>query len=184
LELLDVAMTEITNETGYNKLISIIEEAPNRDWVNKYFDWMNKPLDAHGIHTSEDDRFAMTFSTGSYVGLNLLGNGARCIKIMPADESVDVLMPKQFTILETVTLNDPNKDRGYGNRTSELSEGKYYWINAPVDGFVLSEFEDEWLRAADVELDGKSKNRDSHKHVIYRAVVDEDDREIVLNDAF
>jgi len=84
-------MTEITNETGYNKLISIIEEAPNRDWVNKYFDWMNKPLDAHGIHTSEDDRFAMTFSTGSYVGLNLLGNGARCIKMCLCRSSLPFL---------------------------------------------------------------------------------------------
>jgi len=177
-------MSEITDAKGYNKLISIIEEAPSRDWVDKYFDWFKKPLDAHGIHTSEDDRFAMTFSTGSYVGLNLLGNNARCIKIMPADKSVDVLMPKQFETLEEVTLNDPNKNRSYGNRTTELPEGKYYWLNAPVNGFVLSEFEDEWLRAVDVELNGKSKNRNSHENVIYRAVVDDDDRKIVLNDAF
>jgi len=145
---------------------------------------MRKPLDAHGIHTSQDDRFAMTFSTGSYTGLNLLGNNTRCIKIMPSDGSVDVLMPKKIDTLEEVTLNDPNNDRSYGNRTSELPNGKYYWLNAPVDGFVLNEFEDAWLRAVDVELSGKSKNRSSHKHVIYRAVVDKDDREIVLDEAF
>jgi hypothetical protein len=145
---------------------------------------MRKPLDAHGIHTSQDDRFAMTFSLASYTGINLLGNNTRCIKIMPSDGSVDVLMPKKIDTLEDMTLNDPNNDRSYGNRTSELPDGKYYWLNAPIDGFALNEFENEWLRAVDVELSGKSKNRNSHKHVIYRAVVDKDDREIVLDEAF
>lgn len=184
MKIRGVAMTGITDEKGYNKLISIIEEAPSREWADKYLDWMKKPLDAHGIHTSRDDRFAMTFSTGSYTGLNLLGNNPRCIKIMPSDGSVDVLLPRKFELLEEETLNDPNNDRSYGNRTSELPDGKYYWLNAPVDGFVLDEFEDEWLSAVDVELSGKSKSRNSHEHVIYRAVVDNDDREIVLDEAF
>jgi len=33
-------MAEITDEKGYNKLISIIEEAPSRGWADKYCSWI------------------------------------------------------------------------------------------------------------------------------------------------
>lgn len=93
-------------------------------------------------------------------------------------------MPDTFDLLDEVTLNSPNKDYDYGGATTELPEGKYYHLNASLDDFVLNDFEDEWLRAAKVELNGKAQKRDAHKHVIYRVVADADARRTALDDAF
>lgn len=54
--------SDIRDEEGYNTLIELIGDAPSREWIEMYLDWMKKPLDAVGIHLSDDDRFAMTMS--------------------------------------------------------------------------------------------------------------------------
>lgn len=174
--------SDITDENGYETLVNILQKSPSRQWANKYLDWMKKPLDANDIRPS-DESFATTLSTGQYEGVILEGN-ARCIKIMPNDKSVDVLMPRQNSDLEEITLNDPTNDRSYGVNTTELPNGKYYWLNAPLNGFILAEYEDEWLEACKVELTGPSSNRPGHQPVVFRAINNDADRRQVLDEAF
>jgi hypothetical protein len=171
----------IQNEDKYDDLVNIIGKAPSRDWIERYLDWMNKALEANNIH-SDDDCFATTFSTGSYEGITLEGN-ARCIKIMPKDESIDVLMPRKIDKFEEITLNRSSNDRSYGVNTTELPNGKYYWLPTPEADSVLTDYEKDWIEATKVELSGPSSNRGGHENVIYRAVVEESSREALLNDA-
>ena len=173
---------EIQDEDKYNDLINIIEKAPSKDWIKTYLDWMDKAIEANNIRP-DDDCFATTFSTGSYEGIILEGN-ARCIKIMPSDESIDILMPRKIDKFEEITLNRPNNDRSYGVNTTELPNGKYYWLPTPEADSVLTDYENDWIEATKVELSGPSSNRDGHENVIYRAIVEESSREAVLNDAF
>lgn len=172
----------VQDEDGYNSLIDIIGKAPSRGWIEIYLDWMKKALEANSIR-STDECFATTFSTGSYKGITLGGN-ARCIKIMPSDESIDVLMPRKINEFEDITLNRPGNDRSYGVNTTELPNGKYYWLPTPEADSVLTEYEDDWIEATKVELSGPSSNRNTHENVIYRAIVEESSRKAVLNDAF
>ncbi len=173
---------DITDENEYKTLVNILQKSPSRRWANRYLDWMKKPLDANDIRPG-DESFATTLSTGQYEGIKLEGN-ARCIKIMPNDKSVDVLMPRQVSYFEEITLNDPSNDRSYGVNTTELPNGKYYWLNAPLNGFILAEYEDEWLEASKVELTGPSSNRSGHEPVVFRAISNDADRRQVLDDAF
>jgi len=178
-------MTDITDQQGYGKLIDIIGEAPSRAWANKYLDWIKRPIDAKGIKSPENDCFSTTLNTGSYNGISLLGSTIRCIKIMPADESVDVIMPKKYDKLENNTLNSPRRDADYHGKTTKMPNGRKYWLEAPLDDFILEEFEEDWLKAAKIELNGNNNNNPSgHKKVVYQAVTDINARETVLDDAF
>jgi hypothetical protein len=176
-------MANITNEENYDELIDIISQAPNREWVNKYLNWMKKPLESKGISSSNNKSFRTTFSSSPYAGIKLIGSTAICIKLMTADESVMVLMPRKFEELEKENI--PFDNRSFDRRKEGLPDGRWYWFNAPMNGFVLDEFEDAWLEATDIELSGTSdKNIESHEQVAYRAITDKKCRETALEDAF
>jgi hypothetical protein len=183
--MVDMIMTDITEEDNYDKLVNIIAQSPSREWADKYLQWMEKPLESKGIYSSANECFKITLTSGSpskqYAGITLLGSRIRCIKIIPPDQGVDVIVAGRIEKLEKETINSPDRDADYPG----THDGRKYYLNAPLDGFVLSEFEDEWLELTDIELSGKGTvSIGTHNRAAYRAITDEEDRKRVLADAF
>lgn len=172
---------------AYDRLVERIGMAPSRSWINGYFDLIEGLIEFCDLRDS-DTRVCMSLPKGRakiQVNLNmrmvlyaLLGKGGPCTGFIFGRA---VQLSRRLEKIGTA-FDDFKAQRG-----EEDIDVPYYVAFPGIPTAILSNsFDRAWKSAALVELERRkgSPIRDKHEPLIYRAAVDMDFRNFVLDEAF
>lgn len=172
---------EFGNE--HEKLVERVKKAPSGDWIDRHFDLIAEMLEITGL---ADDDPTLVMSLPKSGGIHVTINHRYVLSMMrTAQTRTEFILSAGTENLDqyiTQAVEDyrfENHDNEPGPYLVAFEDGlrrisdpsfKRGWMNA-----VLNEVEHRWQKAP---------KRDSHKSVVYQAVIDHDYREIVLSEAF
>jgi hypothetical protein len=179
------------NENGHRRLVERIRLAPNREWINEYFDLVKELLSFTGL-AADDPKLVL--SIPSYNKLPVTINNryvlsAAFYRQKPATTGFifgaqSVKIPE----LQSKTVSGGRFDPLPGE---EFDDTPYFFrfIGSPNSIFAdaaTNELKDEWIEAVLSEM-GRCKSssyRKFHESVLYESAVNLDYRKAVLDEAF
>ena len=169
------------SEGIHEDLVTVVETAPNKAWINEYFDWLAKLLNATNLDKN-DDRLVTSIKTDQK-SLAVTVSWRYCLKGFPSERKVAAILPPN-----SAAINELEADATYTERFSGNSgtEPYYYQLPASAGDFFIEAFEDDWLRAVQeqCDIDRNARNPGAHEPAVCIAALNSDYRRRVLNDAF
>lgn len=165
-----------------DKFINVIQNAPSRKWINSYLDWAAKLIE-YGGFDEFDERLVMSVRTDQN-SLPISINRRYCLKGYLDQEAVGAMLPRSSAGIEELK-EDATYTTEFSGSASE-ADPYYYKIPTSFDDFFLEEYEDDWKQAIQNERTRgeRSPYRDSHNPVVYRAAVDREYRDEILDSVF
>jgi 5-methylcytosine-specific restriction protein A len=194
---------------AHQELIDYLKEvAPNRSWMNLYFDLVKDLLESTCLVNS-DKRLVLTMPEDKgwryflpviintrYVlaAFYWKDNSIPAARFADYDDVVSVGMIYGRRLWDSMSLSERDKTYNLGIQIKELTEF-YAHIQGeewpPVylhlkDISYANDFKSEWVLRSQIERERftGSINRHRHRPVIYKATVDQEYRASVLNEAF
>jgi hypothetical protein len=168
-------------ESDQQRLVETVSEAPSRDWVDTYFDWIVEVIDCAQLDES-DERIATTVP-GSSVRIPVNVNHRYVLAAFPERQSIGIILPP-----ESIALDELSKFVSDFGAFSTDSDEDPYWFEFPgdPDEFISEEIKRDWRRMVRKEANRgtRSEYRHHHNPAAYKAAVDEEYRENILDTAF
>mgnify|MGYP006293099357 CR=1 FL=1 len=161
-------------------LVEAIASAPNREWIDTYFDWVGKLISFTDLD-EDDERIATTIPKPDKIPVNI--NQRYVLTTYPDQGKIGIILPGDSDAVEE--LVEYISDWGQFSTPDETDP---YWFEFPnsLDEFISGKIEEDWQRAVKRELTraDRSSHRNSHNSAVYRAAVDNQYRQKILNVAF
>jgi hypothetical protein len=169
------------DETEHERLVERVGEAPSRDWMDMYFDWVAEVIKCTGVDES-DERIATTIpKSSSKLPVNV--NHRYVLAAFPKQERIGIILPPDSSARDE--LAEFVSDFG---AFSTHSDEDPYWFEFPGDphGFISDEIKQEWRATVSEEgsKGSRSEYRTYHSPAVYNAAVSQEYRETVLESAF
>lgn len=169
------------NEAIHEDLVSVVETAPSRAWINEYFDWLATLLNATDLD-KHDDRLVTSIKTDQQ-SLPVTVSWRYCLKGFPSEGKVAAILPADSAAIDELKADATYTERFSGNSGTDPY---YYQLPASAGDFFIEEYEDDWLRAVQeqCDIDRNARNPGAHEPAVCIAALDSAYRERVLADAF
>jgi predicted CopG family antitoxin len=165
---------------AHDDLVSVVEAASSREWVNNYLDMVAELIGITGV-TEDDDQLVMSIRTDQDSLPISLGN-RYCLKGYLADQKLMVILPHGSVAVDELEEK--------ACKTGQFSGGEdpphwYTFPAASADEVGMGEYHEDWKQALRAERErGHLRTRgDAHKPAVYRAATDSAYRQRLLNDA-
>lgn len=171
----------VDDET-HAKLIGVVETAPSRMWMNKYFDKVAQLIEKTGV--DKDDETLVMSIRPTQNSLPVSISQRYCLKGFPDKQMIGAILPHNSDAIEDLREEATHTGQFSG---SDRPDPYYYALPAPSAGdFFIEDYEEDWIRALqnEVKRGYRRRNEDAHEPAVYRAAVDIDYREQVLDEAF
>jgi hypothetical protein len=169
------------SEDVHEDLVSVVGTAPNRAWIDEYFDWVATLLNATDLD-KHDDRLVTPIKTDQQ-SLPVTVSWRYCLKGFPSEGKVAAILPADSAAIDELKADATYTERFSGNSGTDPY---YYQLPASAGDFFIEAFEDDWLQAVQEQcaIDRNAKNPGSHEPAVCIAALDSAYRERVLDDAF
>lgn len=169
------------SEDVHEDLVTVVETAPNRAWINEYFDWLATLLNATDLD-KHDDRLVTSIKTDQK-SLPVTISWRYCLKGFPSESKVAAILPADSAAIDELEADATYTERFSGNSGTEPY---YYQLPASAGDFFIEEYEEDWLRAVQeqCDIDRNARNPGAHEPAVCIAALDSVYRERVLDDAF
>lgn len=169
------------SEEVHEDLVTVVETAPNRAWINQYFDWLATLLNATDLD-KHDDRLVTSIKTDQK-SLPVTISWRYCLKGFPSESKVAAILPADSAAIDELEADATYTERFSGNSGAEPY---YYQLPASAGDFFIEEYEEDWLRAVQeqCDIDRNARNPGAHKPAVCIAALDSVYRERVLDEAF
>jgi len=169
------------NRDVHENLVSVVETAPNRAWINEYFDWVATLLEETDLD-KRDSRLVTSIRT-EQKSLPVTISWRYCLKGFPSEGKVAAILPHDSAAIDELAAAATYTQRFEGNSGPDPY---YYQLPASTGDFFIEEFEDDWLRAVQeqCDIDRNARNPGTHEPAVCIAALDSTYRERVLDDAF
>lgn len=180
LEVLGETAIEV-NEAAHRQLVETMGQAPSREWMDAYLDWVREVIQCTGLDES-DERIATTVpSSSSRLPVNV--NHRYVLSAFPKEGLVGIILPPDSSALDKLSefISD------FGSFSTNSDEDPY-WMEFPGDPheFITDDIKQDWREIVREESNkgSRSEYRGYHNSAVYKAAVDEQYRKSVLNSAF
>lgn len=180
LQMLGEPMIE-ADKTEHQRLVDTVGEAPSRDWMDTYFDWVAEVIECTGVDES-DERIATTVpKSRSRLPVNV--NHRYVLAAFPKQERIGIILPPDSNARDELA----EFVSGFGAFSTDSDEDPY-WFEFPGDpcDFISEKIKREWRATVCEEgsRGSRSEYRTYHSPAVYRAAVDLRYRGTVLESAF
>lgn len=180
LQRLDESTIEV-DETAHSRLVDTVSQAPSREWMEAYFDWVAEVIECTGLDES-DERIATTVPvSSSRLPVNV--NHRYVLAAFPRQERIGIILPSESSALDE--LEEFVSD--FGPFSTDSDEDPY-WFEFPGDPaeFISEDINADWREIVREESQRgeRSEYRAHHEPAAYKVAVDDQYREDVLDRAF
>lgn len=169
------------NEPVHEDLVTVVETAPNKEWIDEYFNWVATLLNSTDLEKN-DDRLVTSIKTDQK-SLPVTVSWRYCLKGFPSESKVAAILPP-----DSEAINELEAEATYTERFSGSpgADPYYYQLPASAGDFFIEEFESDWLRAVQeqCDVDRNARNPGAHEPAVCIAALNPTYRDQVLDDAF
>ena len=169
----------------YGKLVEVVGQAPNREWMEEFLRYANKLLSYEEITHHEDDgrlvtslqsdRLAITMNS-RYVLVAFFNKERVGFIVRGGSTQIEDLIESAEGYYSFKTLQDEHD--GESPDWVEFSDASDYLSNNSI--------RQNWLTASSIEFDrwSGSPSKNAHEPLVQQMITDEKYRTEVLNEAF
>jgi len=176
-------IVDVANEDAHRRLVERARKAPSRNWINQHFDLFEELLSVTGL--TEDDPILVA-SIPKNGGIHITINNRYVLTMMrPAQSQTSFILSDDTDGLNEL-ISQATKHERFSNTNDELSPHLLAFDNG-LEQIADPSFRRGWLKAILGEVDNRAEKarwRSKHEPAVYRAAVDHDYRERVLDEAF
>jgi hypothetical protein len=179
------------NQEGHIRLIERIRLAPNREWINEYFDLVKELISFTGL-TSNDPRLVL--SIPSYKKLPVTINYRYVLRaafFSRKPSTTGFIFGASFTGFHDLQAKAANVGRFEPLPGEEFDDTPYFirfsgLPNSIFNNALTNELKEEWMEAVLSEMSRcrSSPFRKFHEPVLYEAAVNLDYRKLVVDEVF
>ncbi len=171
-------------DDSHDKLVDVVKKAPDRDWIEKFFEYANELLSYEEIdyHEGDDrlvisvqsDRIAITMNS-RYVLVAFFNKNRMGFIVREGSGQIDDLIESAEGHYSFKTL------QGEDTKPPEWIE--FSDVSDYLEGDSIRQ---NWLTASSIEFErwNASPSKNSHEPLAQRMVTDTEYRDEVLNEAF
>lgn len=173
----------VEDENVHRRLVERVGKAPSRDWINQHFDLFEELLAVTGL--SEDDPILVA-SIPQSGGIHITINNRYVLTPMRTARSQASFILSDDTDGLDELISQATKYEPFSNANNEPAPHLLTFDNG-LEQITDPSFKRNWFKAILTEVENraeKAKWRNKHEPAVYRAAVDHDYRERVLNEAF
>jgi hypothetical protein len=179
----DFLKPKITVEdSGHQRLVSRVAEAPSREWIDTYFDLMEEVIETTNLD-EDDTSIATSIPESSPSRLPVNVNQRYVLTAYPEKGMIGIMIPADSKAVDTF----PEYISDFGT-FSTSSKNDPYWFEFPGDPreFITEDMIQDWKESIGKELarSNGSPHRGDHQPSAYKAAVEPAYRETVLEEAF
>lgn len=168
-------------KSGHQRLVERVSEAPDREWINTYFDLMAEVIEITGI--DEDDTQIATTVPKSNSRLPVIINQRYVLTAFLEKGKVGFMLPSDSNTVDT--FSEYISDFG---AFSTSSDNDPYWLEFPgnPNEYLTNQFKDDWKSAIKKEQQrgSHSTHRQWHQSSSYKTAINTTYRGEVLQEAF
>lgn len=169
-------------KTGHDLLVDRVREAPGREWINTYFDWMEQLIEFTDLD-EDNPSISTSVPISSPSRLPVSVNQRYVLTAFPKKGLVGIMLPADSKAVET--LSEYISNFGIFSTSSDKDP---YWFKFPgdPDDFITEEMKQDWKTAIKEELSrgSGSPHKRWHRSEAYKAAIDLQYRKEVLAEAF
>lgn len=177
------------SEDGHERLVERIKLAPDREWIDGYFDLLKELLAFTGLK-NDDPRLVLSIPKGKILPVTINRRYVLAASFSRTPVT-GFIFGEQFRRIPELQSKKARPWRFRPFAGESLEETPYFiWLEKKptviLSEEISNELEDEWREAVLFEVNhGRiSSFRKFHEPVVYEAAVNLDYREKVLNEAF
>lgn len=167
---------------SHSKLVNVVEKAPSREWMDRYFDLMAELIEVAQV-SRDDERLLASIKNDNTLNTSI--SQRICLKAYPTKEQVGAIMPHDSAAVEK--YEQANGEKPYRYSGSDRPDPYFIEFSASSpDEFFILEYKDDWRHAIKKEAIRRYRRKrdDAHEPVVYKAATEPDYRQDILNKAF
>lgn len=174
---------DVANEDAYRRLVERVGKAPGRNWIDQHFDLFEELLSVTGL--TEDDPILVA-SIPKSSGIHITINNRYVLTIMRPTQSQTSFILSDDTDDLNELISQATKHERFTGTSDEPSPHLLAFDNG-LEQIADPSFRRGWFKAILDEVDNRAEKarwRSKHEPAVYRAAVDHDYRERILDEAF
>ena len=175
--------TDVASEGTHRRLIERVGKAQSRNWIDQHFDVFEELLSVTEL--AEDDPILVA-SIPKSGGIHITINNRYVLAMMRPTQSQTSFILSDDTDGLSELISQATKHERFSDTSDEPSPHLLAFDNG-LEQIADPSFRRGWLKAILNEVDNRAEKarwRSKHEPVVYRAAVNHDYRERVLNEAF
>lgn len=169
----------------HKKLVDVVSKAPNREWIERFFDHTEELLSYDQInHHERDDRLVMSLRSdriavtmnSRYVLVAFFNKERIGFVVRKGSDQIEKLIEDAEGHYSFDTL--PDEEKGDSPDWVEFGDATEYLTDESI--------KQNWLTASSIEFDrwSGSPSKNAHEPLVQQMATDEEYRQDVLTEAF